>query len=48
MTINVIKYHIEKKEFLEAERILESINYCNRFCQQDIQTNKTSGCGCSS
>lgn len=47
MTINVIKYHLQKNEFLEAERILESINYCNGFCQQDIQVTKSSGCGCS-
>lgn len=48
MTINVIKYHIEKNEFLEAQRILEMINYCNGFCQNDNFTIKSSGCGCKS
>ena len=46
MTINVMRYNIEKGNFLEAQRILESINYCNGFCQQDIEITKLSGCGC--
>lgn len=46
MTINVMRYNIEKGNFLEAQRILESINYCNGFCQQDIEITKSSGCGC--
>lgn len=46
MSINVMKYHIEKGFFNEAERVLENIDYCNGFCQQDINITNKSGCGC--
>lgn len=46
MSINVMKYYIEKGYFAEAERVLENIDYCNGFCQQDITITKKSGCGC--
>ena len=32
MTINVIKYHTEFGDLLEAQRLLETINSCNGLC----------------
>lgn len=48
MTINVIKYYVESGELLEAQRLLESINYCGGLCRSlDKSSNKSSGCGCN-
>lgn len=48
MTINVIKYYTDFGNLLEAQRILESVNYCNGMCtEQTIQNNNNYGCGCS-
>ena len=46
MTLNIIKYHIEFDNYLEAQRILENINYCGGFCEQ-VSNMSQSGCGCS-
>lgn len=47
MTINVIKYHTEFGDLLEAQRLLETINSCNGLCNQNV-TIKSNGCGCTS
>lgn len=47
MTINVIKYYTEFNNLLEAERILESVNYCNGFCSEYKVTKNNNSCGCS-
>jgi hypothetical protein len=46
MTINVIKYYIEKHQLKEAQRILEEINYCGGFCNEQRMSMQT-GCGCA-
>lgn len=47
MTINVIKYLLEKEQFYEAQRILEEITYCGSICDNLSTTKKSSNCGCS-
>lgn len=48
MTINVIKYYTQYDQLYEAQRILEMVNYCNNFCQDDYKNpSKTSKCGCN-
>ena len=46
MTLNVIDYLVQYKQFMEAQRILEEINYCGGFC--NIPNEFKSECGCSS
>lgn len=46
MTINIIKYHIEKGNLIEAQRLLESVNGCGGFCQNTNNPLKSTGCGC--
>lgn len=45
MTLNVIKYLVEKGDYLEAERILEKVNYCGGFCN-NTSSSSSSGCNC--
>lgn len=45
MSLNVIKYNVELGQFLEAERILEELNYCGGICNE-AQLETTSDCGC--
>lgn len=45
MTLNVIDYLIERGQFFEAQRILESVNYCGGFCNNT--NNNESVCGCN-
>lgn len=45
MTLHIIEYLTELGEFMEAQRILEQINYCGGFCKN--VNNENSGCGCS-
>lgn len=48
MTINVIKYYVELGQLLEAQRLLEEINYCGGLCNDtDMSKQSSSGCGCS-
>lgn len=47
MTLNIIKYHVQFQEFMEAQRILESINGCSGFCENISTITNTTGCGCS-
>lgn len=45
MTLNVMDYIIQRGQFLEAQRILEEINYCGGFCNNTKKDDK-SMCGC--
>lgn len=47
MTINVIKYLLEKEQFYEAQRILEEVTYCGSICNNVNTIKKSSNCGCS-
>lgn len=47
MAINVIKYLTECEQLYEVERIIESIQGCNRLCPQSDISSKVGGCGCS-
>lgn len=47
MTINVIKYLLEKEQFYEAQRILEEITQCGSICNNIQTVKKSSNCGCS-
>lgn len=44
-TINILKYLTEGDFFLEAQRILEDINYCGGYCKNE-SNESTCGCGC--
>lgn len=44
MTLNIIDYLVGFKQFMEAERILESFHTCGGFCENK---QKPVGCGCS-
>lgn len=47
MTINVIKYYVELNQLLEAQRLLEEINFCGGMCNgENVFEQQTSGCGC--
>lgn len=46
MTLNVIDYLIEFKQFYEAQRILEEINYCGGFCK-NVNDEHGMSCGCN-
>lgn len=46
MTLNIIKYHIEKGNLIEAQRLLEGVNGCGGFCQNTNNSLKSTGCGC--
>lgn len=45
MTINIIKYYVEDGLFMEAQRLLEEVNYCGGFCNE-LPVRSESGCGC--
>lgn len=48
MSINVIKYYVELNQLFEAQRILEEINYCGGFCnEQQLSVQQNTGCGCN-
>ena len=48
MTLNTIDYQISFKQYMEAQRLLEMINYCGNFCQnQELNAGPNTGCGCS-
>lgn len=47
MTINVLEYYAEFGQLREAQRILETVNYCGTFCQSTRSQIKSSGCGCN-
>lgn len=46
MTINVLNYLIDFKQYEEAQRILENFNKCGRYCNPQKPKNKIN-CGCS-
>ena len=47
-TINVLKYYIQSENFLEAQRVLENVEYCGGICNDRESNNgQKSGCGCS-
>lgn len=45
MTLNVIKYLVEREDYLEAQRILEKVNSCGGFCGT-TSSSSSSGCNC--
>lgn len=48
MTLNIINYQISFKQYLEAERILDTVNFCGGFCKEINQYDRlTSSCGCT-
>ena len=48
MVLNVINYQIGFKQYMEAQRILESIDYCGGFCKNlKINGESNTGCGCT-
>lgn len=47
MLLNVIKYQVECKQYLESQRLLEMFNTCGGFCKQYNQYERTTGCGCA-
>lgn len=47
MTLNIIDYLVCRKQFMEAQRILEDFNTCNGFCKQNINNYNQCCCGCS-
>lgn len=48
MTINIIKYYVELNQLLEAQRLLEEVNFCGGLCnEQGIVKQQSSGCGCN-
>lgn len=47
MTINVIKYYTDFGQLLEAQRLLEEVNYCNGLCNDTSYITKgIRNCGC--
>lgn len=48
MTINIIKYHVQSNQYLEAQRLLEEVNYCGGLCNDNgLPKQSSSGCGCN-
>lgn len=48
MVLNVIDYQISFKQYMEAQRLLESVNGCGNFCKnQELNAGPNTGCGCS-
>jgi hypothetical protein len=47
MTLNIIDYLVGFKQYLEAERLLESFTSCNGYCSGKKRIKTKSGCGCS-
>ena len=50
MSINVIKYLIELKQFYEAQRVLEDVIQCGGICDRVLRDKPTiggGGCGCN-
>lgn len=47
MVLNIIDYQISFKQYEEAQRILETVNYCGGFCQnQKLNVGSSTECGC--
>lgn len=48
MTLNIIDYNISCNQYIEAQRLLELVNYCGGFCKnQKLNINANEDCGCS-
>ena len=48
MVLNIIDYQISFKQYMEAQRLLESVNGCGNFCKnQELNAGPNTGCGCS-
>lgn len=48
MTLNIINYQVGFKQYLEAQRILDTVNFCGGFCKEIDQYGRlTSSCGCA-
>ena len=48
MVLNIIDYQISFKQYMEAQRVLEMINYCGGFCQNlELNAGPSTGCGCA-
>lgn len=48
MAINVIKYYVGLNQLLEAQRLLEEINYCGGICNERVSIKQQrSRCGCN-
>ena len=45
MAINIIKYYVEIGQLLEAQHLLETLNYCGELCSENMS--QTTNCGCS-
>lgn len=44
-TVVVLKYLISLNKFKDAQRILDTISYCNNICSEDMTTNYSCHCG---
>lgn len=48
MTLNIINYQVGFKQYLEAQRVLDTVNFCGGFCKEIDQYGRlTSSCGCA-
>jgi len=47
MTLNIIDYLVGFKQFLEAQRILESFQHCGGYCKDFSITKPDINCGCA-
>lgn len=47
MTLNIIDYLVCRKQFMEAQRIIENFYTCNGFCKQNNNNRNQCCCGCS-
>lgn len=49
MVINIIKYYVELDQLLEAQRLLEEVNFCGGLCnEQGLPKSQDCRCGCNS
>ena len=47
MTVNVLRYLVEMNSFMEAQRIIEELDYCGGICNdREMQLMSKQGCGC--
>lgn len=47
MTLNIIDYLVCSKQYLEAQRIIETFNKCNGLYSSKLNPNKQTRCGCA-